>query len=126
MSALTLQDYISGVQNKTIDPKQYLAEVLSKIEGSPLNAFVRLHPDYASSHIENVGSLPLAGAPIAVKDNILTTGYISSCGSHMLEKYVSPYSATCFERLEKAGGIMVGKTNMDEFAMGTTNENSAF
>ena len=126
MSALTLQDYISGVQNKTIDPKQYLAEVLSKIEGSPLNAFVRLHPDYASSHIENVGSLPLAGAPIAIKDNILTTGYISSCGSHMLEQYVAPYTATCFERLEKAGGIMVGKTNMDEFAMGTTNENSAF
>ena len=115
--SLTLQDYIIGVQNKTIDPKQYLAEVLSKIEGSPLNAFVRLHPDYTSSHIEEASSLLLAGAPIAIKDNILTTGYVSSCGSHMLEKYIAPYNATCFERLEKAGGLMVGKTNMDEFAM---------
>ena len=44
----------------------------------------------------------------------------------MLEQYAAPYTATCFERLEKAGGIMVGKVNMDEFAMGTTNENSSF
>ncbi len=58
--SLTLQDYIIGVQNKTIDPKQYLAETLSKIENNTLNAFIRLHPDYASSHIDVAGSLSLA------------------------------------------------------------------
>lgn len=101
--SLTLQDYIIGVQNKTIDPKQYLVELLSKIETNKLNAFVRMHDDYALSHIEDFASLPLAGAPIAIKDNIFTQGYISSCGSHMLENFVAPYTATCFDRLEKAG-----------------------
>ena len=72
MSALTLQDYISGVQNKTIDPAQYLAEVFEKIKKNNLNAFVRLHEDYALAHIQDASLLPLAGAPIAIKDNIFT------------------------------------------------------
>jgi aspartyl-tRNA(Asn)/glutamyl-tRNA(Gln) amidotransferase subunit A len=57
-------------------------------------------------------------APIAIKDIILTEGYVSSCGSKMLENYKAPYSATCIRNLEKFGGLVIGKANMDEFAMG--------
>lgn len=103
MSALTLQDYISGVHNKSIDPAQYLADTFVKIKDNNLNAFVRLHEDYAFDYIQEASKLPLAGAPIAIKDNIFIEGYISSCGSHMLEKFVAPYTATCFDRLIKAG-----------------------
>jgi aspartyl-tRNA(Asn)/glutamyl-tRNA(Gln) amidotransferase subunit A len=96
-----------------------------------LNSFLSIERNHALARAEKIENSsnenqPLRGFAIAVKDNICTKGMRTSCGSRILHNYKAHYDATAVERLNKAGAIIVGKTNMDEFAMGSSNENSAF
>ncbi|HUQ32275.1 MAG TPA: Asp-tRNA(Asn)/Glu-tRNA(Gln) amidotransferase subunit GatA [Pyrinomonadaceae bacterium] len=96
-----------------------------------LNAFLQIDRTGALSRAEEIdaganSNGALAAIPIAIKDNICVRGLQTSCGSRILGPYHAPYNATAIERLNAAGAIIIGKTNCDEFAMGSSNENSAF
>ncbi len=95
-----------------------------------LNSFLSIERDHALRQADRLDSGevvgPLNGYAIAVKDNICTKGLRTSCGSRILHNYKAHYDATAVERLNAAGAVMIGKTNMDEFAMGSSNESSAF
>ncbi len=122
---VTLKTYIGDNKLVISDVVQAYVDKAKKLNADYF-CFVRFHDDYIDVHLNEFASRPLKAAPIAIKDIILTQDYITSCGSKILEDYVSPYSATCFLNLEKNGGLMIGKTNMDEFAMGSTTETSYF
>jgi aspartyl-tRNA(Asn)/glutamyl-tRNA(Gln) amidotransferase subunit A len=94
-----------------------------------LNAFIsieRRHAEAEAERLSSIGGGSLNGMAVAVKDNICTKGMPTTCGSRILGNYRAHYDATATERLRSAGGIVIGKTNMDEFAMGSSNESSAF
>jgi aspartyl-tRNA(Asn)/glutamyl-tRNA(Gln) amidotransferase subunit A len=103
-------------------------------ENSKTNAYLTFSPERAMATALEVDKKiaaredpgRLAGVPIAIKDVILTKGVRTTCASRLLASYIPPYDATAVTRIERAGGVILGKTNCDEFAMGSSNENSAF
>lgn len=97
---------------------------LEVTEEAALAAAARIDAAIVEGDLEKLG--PLAGVPVAFKDNMNMTGTHTTCSSRMLENYVSPYTATCVDKIIQAGGIPLGKLNMDEFAFGSSTETSAF
>jgi aspartyl-tRNA(Asn)/glutamyl-tRNA(Gln) amidotransferase subunit A len=124
---------------KKISARDLAQDFLKRIEerNPSLNAYLALSPERALAHADQADAAvakgatdatlpPLAGIPIAIKDVISTAGTRTTCGSKILEPYIPAYNATAVERLEAAGAVILGKTNCDEFAMGSSNENSAY
>lgn len=136
LKELTIQKINKGLKEKEFSAQELTKEYLKKIEQEDknLSSYISTTKDLAleqAKEVDNkieegkdVGSL--AGVPIAVKDNILVKGEKCTAGSKMLENYTAPYDATCIKKLKKEGAVILGKTNLDEFAMGSSTENSAF
>ena len=118
ISSLELtKDYLDRI--KAVDPK--VRAIVTITEEHALQQARKA--DEAIAHGE---SNPLTGIPFLLKDNMSTKGIKTTCSSKMLENFVPPYDATVVEKLNRAGAVMVGKANMDEYAMGSSTENSAF
>ncbi len=131
----TLAELVAGLRSKAFSSVELTKLYLDRIEASQpaLNAFITVTRDQALAAAAvadrtlaaGAGGV-LAGVPIAHKDIFCTDGVRTTCGSRMLENFVSPYDATVVTKLKLAGAVMLGKTNMDEFAMGSSNETSYF
>jgi aspartyl-tRNA(Asn)/glutamyl-tRNA(Gln) amidotransferase subunit A len=130
-SIATLRDGILHGETTARDTTESALDAAEKLNDS-LNAFLEIDRDGALNRAAQIdaqsdkASLPLAGVPFAIKDNICVRGLQASCGSRILGPYHPPYNATAIDRLIAAGSVIIGKTNCDEFAMGSSNENSAF
>jgi aspartyl-tRNA(Asn)/glutamyl-tRNA(Gln) amidotransferase subunit A len=117
----------------SVELTEAVFERIEKVEGQ-VKAFVTLTKDAAIAQAKdaderiktNQNITPLTGIPVAVKDNMCTRGILTTCSSKILANYIPPYDATIVGKLKKAGAVIIGKTNMDEFAMGSSTENSGF
>ncbi len=127
----SVKEFKEMISQKEISNKEIIQEVFNLIDDNKgLNAFITLNEENSIKKAEyfdnNPSELSLAGIPIAQKDLFCTKGLRTTCASNILNNFVPPYTATVIENLENAGCISVGKTNMDEFAMGSSNETSFF
>src|SRR5262245_2802466 len=127
-----LQKQLAAGEVKAVD---ICRTALDRIESlAELNAFITVTPEAALARAEQIDHAversqqlpPLSGVVVAVKDNMVTTGVRTTAGSRILFNYKPPYTATALQRLEDAGAVIIGKTNCDEFAMGSSTENSAY
>jgi aspartyl-tRNA(Asn)/glutamyl-tRNA(Gln) amidotransferase subunit A len=132
---MTVREARDAVRSRARSAVEISRDALAGIDAynPQLNAFTTVAAERALARAEAIDreperfrDAPLAGVPIAVKDNICTRGLRTTASSRMLEQYVPPYDATVVARLESAGAVIVGKTNCDEFAMGSSTETSAF
>ena len=124
------------IKNQELKSEEYLYSIFERIKGieDKVHAFITITEDEAIKKAKETDRTirkrgktgVLAGVPIAIKDNICTRGVLTTCSSRMLRDYVPPYDATVIEKLSNEGAIVVGKTNMDEYAMGTTTETSFY
>ncbi|MGC3872019.1 Asp-tRNA(Asn)/Glu-tRNA(Gln) amidotransferase subunit GatA [Halomonas sp. GXIMD04776] len=131
----TLTELASGLSTGDFSSRELTEHFLARIQrlDGELNSFITVTTEQAlasadaadaARHQGSVG--PLSGLPLALKDLFCTRGVRTSCGSRMLDNFISPYDATLVEKLAAAGTVSLGKTNMDEFAMGSSNENSYY
>ncbi|ANH73206.1 aspartyl/glutamyl-tRNA(Asn/Gln) amidotransferase, A subunit [Ralstonia insidiosa] len=134
MTASTIKALSAQLAAKEVSAVELARHYLARIDaGAHLNAFTHVDAEAtlaqaqaADARIAAGNAVPLTGVPIAHKDVFVTRGWRATAGSKMLADYVSPFDASVVERLGAAGMVTLGKTNMDEFAMGSSNENSAF
>ena len=129
---LTAEQVIRGVKNGDFSVEEYIYQILERIEkiDVKINAFITVDSKKALDEARSIDKKirdgesigPLAGVAVGIKDNICTKGLKTTCASKMLEEYVPPYDATVVKRLKDKGAIIIGKLNLDEFAMGSTTE----
>ena len=133
MHNLTLAQQIKALAEKQFSREELVKHQIQRIEehDQALNAFITLTPESAiekARQLDTQGADEslLKGVPIALKDIFCTQGVRTSCASRMLDNFIAPYDATVVTRLNEAGAISLGKTNMDEFAMGSSSESSYY